>query len=146
MKVEEAILRVQSAYPRIYLACHSRHQNRRTTAKQISQRDATLLAHLSETAPTSQRDLAAHMGIGKSTVSAAVTSLENMGFVARAGAVLRTEAGTQAMRGSSVLEAPTLKALLLTLDVNERIRAVEGLELLAAGARRLRVSKKEKRT
>jgi hypothetical protein len=86
------------------------------------------------------------MGIGKSTVSAAVTSLENMGFVARAGAVLRTEAGTQAMRGSSVLEAPTLKALLLTLDVNERIRAVEGLELLAAGARRLRVSKKEKRT
>ena len=40
MESEDALLRIQSAYPRIYLACHSRHQK--------SQRDGTLLAHLSE--------------------------------------------------------------------------------------------------
>jgi hypothetical protein len=102
-----------------------------------------LLAHLSETTPTSQKDLADHMGTGNSTVSAAITALEGMGFVARNGAVLRTATGTQAMRGSSVLEASTLKSVLLTLNDDERNRAVEGLELLAAGARRLQKSKRK---
>src|SRR5271157_2422987 len=109
MRVEEAILRVQTAYPRVYLACHTRHQNKRTTAAQLSQRDATLLAHLSETEPVSQNDLAAHVGVGKSTLSEAITSLEELGYVVRNGAILRTPAGTQAMSSGSVLEMPLLK-------------------------------------
>ena len=43
MELQEAVLRVQTGYPRIYLACHSRHQNARTTANHLSQRDGTLL-------------------------------------------------------------------------------------------------------
>jgi MarR family transcriptional regulator, organic hydroperoxide resistance regulator len=144
MQIEEAILRVQMAYPRVYLACHSRHQNKRTTAVQLSQRDATLLAHLSETDPVSQNDLASHVGIGKSTLSEAVSALQEAGYVVRNGAVLRTAAGTQAMSSSSVLEGALLRDLLLTLNDEERSRAVEGLELLATGARRVAGGKRRK--
>ncbi len=89
MEIEESILRVQTAYPRIYLACHSRHQNTRTN--QISQRDGSLLAHLNHTTPTAQSDLAQHMGVAKSTLSEALGSLEERGLIARNGAgILRT--------------------------------------------------------
>ena len=144
MQVEEAILRIQTAYPRIYLACHSRHQNKRTTTAQLSQRDASLLAHLSETEAVSQKDLAGHVGLGKSTLSEAISSLEEMGYVVRNGAVLRTGAGTQAMSSGSVLETDRLGALLLMLSEEERTRAVDGLELLAAAARRLVTAAQEK--
>ena len=145
MQIEDAILRVQTAYPRVYLACHSRHQNKRTTAAQLSPRDATLLAHLSETEPVTQNDLAAHVGIGKSTLSEAISGLEEMGYVARNGAVYRTAAGSRAMSSGSVLETPRLRELLSHLSPEERLRAVEGLELLAAGARRAVESAKEKK-
>jgi DNA-binding MarR family transcriptional regulator len=144
MQVDEAILRVQAAYPRVYLACHSRHQNKRTTSVQLSPRDATLLAHLSETDGIAQTDLAAHVGIAKSTLSEAISVLEEKGYVVRNGAVLRTPAGSKAMSSGSVLETVLLRNLLARLDDQERRRAVEGLELLADAARRTRPHKKGK--
>jgi DNA-binding MarR family transcriptional regulator len=142
MQIEEAVLRVQTAYPRIYLACHSRHQNARTTNDSLSPRDSTLLAHLSETNATPQGDLAAHVGVAKSTLSEALTGLEERGFTIRQRAngdgrealILRTPAGTKAMSGSSVLEKDRLAAILLYLTNEERCRAVDGLELLARAA------------
>jgi len=144
MHVDEAILRIQSAYPRIYLACHSRHQNKRTTAAKLSQRDASLLAHLSETDGVSQKDLADHVGLGKSTLSEAISCLEEMGYVVRNGAVLRTNTGTRAMSAGSVLETERLGEMLSTLSAEERTRAVAGLELLAEAARRFVTVSKEK--
>ena len=146
MQIEDAILRVQTAYPRVYLACHSRHQNKRTTAAQLSPRDATLLAHLSETEPVTQNDLAGHVGIGKSTLSEAISSLEEVGYVVRNGAVYRTSAGSKAMSGGSVLETARLRELLSHLNAEERRHAVEGLELLAEGARRASKHSKEKKS
>ena len=61
MTISEAIVRVQEAYPRIYLACHSRHHNSRTTAPRLSQRDSSILSHLNETTPVAQSDLARHL-------------------------------------------------------------------------------------
>jgi len=149
MESEEALLRVQSAYPRIYLACHSRHQNARTTAHKLSQRDATLLAHLSEREPVSQSDLGRHIGVAKSTVSEALAGLEECGFIvrqpdgadSRGALIFRTASGTAAMSSGSVLETERLRELLEVMTAEERYRAVEGLELIARAA--LRVTKGE---
>jgi DNA-binding MarR family transcriptional regulator len=136
MELQEAVLRVQMAYPRIYLACHSRHQNSRTTANHLSQRDATLLAHLSEKEPTPQSELARHMGVAKSTLSEALSGLEEHGYIARqAAAILRTRAGSKAMSTGSVLEAARLEQVLRALTADEQARAIDGLELLARAAR-----------
>lgn len=145
MELQEALIRVQTAYPRIYLACHSRHQNARTTAHKLSPRDSSLLAHLSERDPTSQSDLARHLGVAKSTLSEALSGLEECGFVvrqprngdARGALIRRTRAGTEAMSSSSVLETDRLRKVLEAMTGEERNCAVEGLELIARAAVRV---------
>lgn len=141
MVLSEALVRVQAAYPRIYMACHSRHQNSRTTAHKLSQRDATLIAHLDEDTPFSQGDLAKHIGVAKSTLSEAVAGLEKTGYVhrtvqGRQVLLTRTRAGTEAMSRGSVLESERLRRLLQSLSGPERQKAIEGLELLANAGRK----------
>lgn len=145
MDLEESLLRVQSAFPRIYLACHSRHQNARTTADNLSQRDATLLAHLDEREPILQSELARHMGIAKSTLSEALSGLEKQQFTiresdsedGRSTFIRRTALGTGAMSRGSVLEPERLRKLLERLTDRERKRVVEGLELIVKAAERI---------
>jgi DNA-binding MarR family transcriptional regulator len=142
MQPAEAVIRVQSAYPRIYLACHSHHQTARTTDSNLSQRDSAILSHLNEHTPVQQSDLARHLSLAKSTLSEALSWLEECGFIRREprpgdtrGAILfRTAAGTAAMSSSSVLETEKLMQLVQALNDDERARAVEGLELLAKAA------------
>lgn len=139
--VEDALLRVQAAFPRIYLACHSRHQNARTTAEKLSQRDASLLAHLDDQEPVPQARLAAHMGVAKSTLSEALSSLEKQGLVVRQqdgrGALIRrTAKGIEAMSNGSVLEAERLRRILRKMTAAERKAAVAGLELIARASER----------
>ena len=142
MRIDEAVLRVQHAYTRIYLACHADHQNARTTSVRLSQRDSSILSHLSSSAPTRQSDLGKHLGIAKSTLSEALKWLEECGYVARAAGpgpgkealVTLSEQGAKAMSASSVLDANQLGRLLESLDDHDRVRAVEGLELLATAA------------
>jgi DNA-binding MarR family transcriptional regulator len=138
MELEQSVVRVQAAYPRIYLACHTRHRNARSTTDKISQRDGSLLAHLDEARAVAQSDLARHMSVAKSTLSEALAGLEEYGFLAREnGGIRRTAKGTAAMSGGSVLESERLRMILQTLTAEERQRAVEGLELIALGAERL---------
>jgi hypothetical protein len=92
MELDQSVVRVQAAYPRIYLACHTRHQNARSTADKISQRDGSLLAHLDEARAVGQSDLARHMSVAKSTLSEALAGLEECGFVARDGGGIRRTA------------------------------------------------------
>lgn len=138
MRVEEALVRVQCAYPKIYLACHERHQNTKTTEVRLSQRDSTILSHLSEDVALGQGEVARHLGVAKSTFSEAVDGLVERGLVdrlkeGRSKRLQRTAAGTRAMSGSSVLEAVRLRRLLRKLSEESLARAVAGLELLAEG-------------
>jgi MarR family transcriptional regulator, organic hydroperoxide resistance regulator len=133
---------VQRCYPKIYLACHTKHQRRRSNAAQLTAHESSLLAHLSEAHPTRPSDLAKHLGIGRSTVSAAVKRLVALGYIAHARAeddgrvmALRlSPKGAKAMQAGSVLESGRVKALLAQLTERERGRAIEGLELLARAA------------
>ena len=134
---------VQRCYPRIYLACHVDHVRTKSNRYHLSAHDSSLLAHLDEDEPTSPRELARHLGISNSTLSAALKRLAALGYIARRVRThdarqveLRlTAAGAEAMTASSVLDAHRVGELLAQLTPAEQRRAVAGLELLAAAAR-----------
>lgn len=134
--------RVQRAYPKIYLACHTRHVRATSTAEQLSARDSSLLAHLDLERPVTPASLARHLGIGRPTATAAIQHLESLGYITRAanpsdrrGTHLRlSEQGARAMRATSVLDPRRLADLLRRLSDSERARAIEGIELLAKAA------------
>ncbi len=147
MKTDEhaAVEAIQRCYPQIYLACHVDHVRAASTVHRLSARDSSLLVHLSPTEPLRSGDLAAHMGIGASTLSAAVGRLASLGYLRResstsdrrAAALTLTSQGTRAMAATSVLDAQRVRALLAKLSPEECRRALEGMELLARASRQL---------
>jgi MarR family transcriptional regulator, organic hydroperoxide resistance regulator len=133
---------VQTCYPQIYLACHTRHQRAASSAHRLSPRDSSLLAHLDERRPTRPSVLARHLGVGGPTMSAAVKRLVRLGYVdqerdpddARSIGLRLAAKGAAAMRDSSVLEAPRVRRMLAKLTPAERRAALDGLSLLARAA------------
>jgi DNA-binding MarR family transcriptional regulator len=143
---ESDILGVLRAYPQIYLACHVEHRTRERSASGLTSREAGFLAHIEEPGGTSPAALARHLGIGRSTLSAALARLEGLGLVenerdpqdARRKRVRLTEAGRRAVADDSVLDAERVAALLAAMAPEDRRHAVDGLKALAAAARRMR--------
>ena len=115
---------VQTCYPQIYLACHTRHVRAASSAHKLSARDSSLLSHLDEKVPVPPAALARHLGVSPSTLSAAVKRLVKL-----------ANKGAAAMRATSVLDAVRVQRLLAALTVAERRKALEGLALLARAAR-----------
>ena len=147
MTIDQAVQLVQATYPQVYLACHTRHQRKRTSHHGLSARDATILAHLSETHPTTPARLAAHLSVARSTLSEALKALQTLGLVvgvqrpaaggARGGTgILLTAKGSAALRDTSVLESPRLHAVLSTLSPTELRAVARGMSALANGCRR----------
>jgi DNA-binding MarR family transcriptional regulator len=136
---------VQTCYPQIYLACHTRHMRAASSATGLSPRDSALLAHLDERRSITPTRLARHLGIGKSTMSAAVKRLQTLGHIAvsadphdgRITFLRLSHRGAAAMRGSSVLEPARVRRVLAVLTGPERRRALDGLQLLAGAAQRI---------
>ena len=101
---------VQVAYPQIYFACHTRHIRRASTGTRLS---------------------------------AAIARLAKLGYVAAGKAVsdrraidlLLSAKGAAAMQASSVLDAALVAKMLARLSASERKHALEGVGLLAKGAR-----------
>jgi DNA-binding MarR family transcriptional regulator len=93
----------------------------------------------------SPAELARHLGIAPSTLSAALARLERHGLLrldadpadARRRRIRLTDAGRDAVIRDSVLDARRVAAMLELLADDERKAAVHGLRLLAAAARRL---------
>lgn len=150
MDKTEFIYRIQSAYPRIYHACHADHQPTPASGVAISQRDATILAHLSSIDVMTQAQLARHLGITKSTMSEAVKYLMAQGLLEmeiatdrRAHLLRLTEKGRDVMSKSSVLEADKLAAVLAEMTATEMEQAIAGLELLAQACFRLTIKRED---
>lgn len=136
---------VQRYYPQIYLACHTRHQRRRSNAAQLTAQESGMLAHLSAEHPLRASDLARHLGVARSTLSATIKRLTALGYIARsrdrsdgrAAALLLSPHGVRAMQAGSVLETRRVTALLERLTSADRTRAIEGLALLARASAEL---------
>lgn len=137
---------VQVAYPQIYLACHTRHVRRASSATNLSATDSSLLAHLDEEAAVRPTVLAKHLGVAASTLSAAIARLTSHGYLIqqrdatdrRAIGLLLSAKGAKAMQASSVLESARVKRMLDRLTAAERKRALDGLALLARACREMR--------
>jgi DNA-binding MarR family transcriptional regulator len=136
---------VQKCYPQIYLACHTRHKRAATTDHRLSQRDSPLLSHLDVTVPISHGDLAAHLGVRASTLTAAIDKLEKAGYVERrqeasdrrVTMLTLTEKGAAARAATSVLDQDRVAAILSRLSKKDKTVALAGLELLASASRAL---------
>src|ERR1700730_4491442 len=139
---------VQRCYPQIYLACHKRHIRASSTAYRLSARDSSILAHLSDSAPVTPSELAAHLSVRGSTLSAAIHQLEALGYLQRkrihrdrrtVALTLKLQ-GVKAMEETSVLDSERVAAVLARLTHTERKRALEGLELLAKASKKLQAN------
>jgi len=125
---------VQTSFPQIYLACHTRHQRKRSTEHRLSARDASILAHLDLQYAITPARLAKHLGVARSTLSEALKRLIRLGYAAppevgggrRLTGVLLSERGAKAISDTSVLETARLEEILRGLDRR-------GLEEIAAG-------------
>jgi len=143
--LDEAIDRVQFAYPQIYFACHTRHARKRSNEGRVSARDSELLVHLGLDDPTTVSALAGHMDLARSTVSEAITRLERHGYIEKramrgrdrrhVGLVL-TSKGIEVIRSSSVLEPGRLRGILGRLPRRDLARVIEGLSLFSAACRK----------
>ena len=133
---------VQKFYPRIYLACHIQHTRRTSARAHLTEAESNLLGHLEEHTAVRASTLARHMGVSRSTMSATIKRLLNLGYItrerevrdARAAALRLSAAGAKAMQAGSVLDTARVKSLLARLSPDDRHRAVEGLGLLARAA------------
>ena len=135
----DAVRRIQRAYPQLYLACHVEHTTRRRDHG-LSDRDSSVLAHLDELSPVNAGALAAHLGVGPSTVTEAIDRLAAKGLVERIrrGRTVQlriTKEGIACMQSSSVLDADRVGAMIAAIPPRHRAAALHGIELLATAAR-----------
>lgn len=141
--IEHTLRIIQVAYPQVYLACHTRHQRKRTTTHALSARDSSILSHLDVRTPTTPAKLARHLGIARSTLSEALKHLTTLGYTAQSArttaagtrggvAIALTERGLEAIRETSVLEEPRLRAVLQHLSATQLRDVARGMNALAA--------------
>ena len=140
--MNQDIIAIQQYYPRIYMACHVEHKREKTTGENISMRDNAILAHLSSQHFTYPSRLARHLNINKATLSEALATLIEHGYVLsqtdaddqRRQQLSLSEKGLEVMSRSSVLDSDKICALLSKLGEQEKIQAIHGLSLLAKAA------------
>jgi len=138
----KAVEEVMRLYPKIFLACHTRHVRDSLTGQQLSDHQASILDHLDEVEPTSLMELARHLGVTASTMSLTIDRLVRGGYVSRQRAAndgrvvaLRlTEAGVRIRREKSVLDPELVKGMLSRLTTQDLELALHGLAILGRAA------------
>jgi len=139
------IYELQRLFPQIYLACHTDHVRAVSTKWRISSQDSSILVHLDREKGLSPRQLAKHLGISSSALSAHVARLAELGYLTneadrsdgRRREIRLTERGAEALSATSVLDAARVKKLLNRLTPHERKEALYGLKLLADAAKKI---------
>ena len=143
--IDDDVYQLQRLYPQIYIACHTDHVRAVSTKWHISSKDAAILVHLDLKCGLSPRQLAAHLGISSSTLSAHIARLAALGYLSseqnkndrRRREIRLTERGAEAMSATSVLDKKRVKQLLVMLKQSDREEALRGLGLLANAAKQL---------
>lgn len=133
---------VMTLYPQIYFACHTRDVRDPQTQRLLSRHQASILDHLDELEPQSVVQLASHMGVTAGTMSLSLDRLERKGYVTRVKDakdkrrvhVRLTTGGVRVREAASLLDPERVTRLVARLTESDRLKAVEGLALLARAA------------
>ena len=136
------IRRILELYPRVFLACHTRHVRDTRSGRVLSAHQASILDHLDTDAPMMVGDLARHLGVTSATMSISIGRLVEQGYVTRVldeadrrKVQLRlTDAGARVCAANSVLEPALVEEMLDQLSPADRKAALHGLELLGRAA------------
>ena len=150
--------RVLQSYPKIYLACHTRHLRDDETGKSLSPRLGSILDHLDTQPPLTLSSLAKHLDVTQSTVSLQIDKLQRAGYVLRLRdtqdrrhvSVVLTPRGKRIKEQNSVLDRDLVTEMISLLRPCDVEAALSGLDLLAEAAdklmnrRRLRGRRKAK--
>ena len=137
--------RLLQSYPKIYLACHTRHLRDDETGRSLSPHLGSILDHLDVQPPLALSTLAKHLDVTESTVSIQIDKLANAGYVKRIRDTqdrrrvrLRlTSAGMRVKEQNSVLDSELVREMISLLRPEEVEAALGGLDLLAEAADRL---------
>ena len=150
--------RVLQSYPKIYLACHTRHLRDDETGKSLSARLGSILDHLDTQPPLTLSSLAKHLDVTQSTISLQIDKLQRAGYVLRLRdtqdrrrvSVVLTPRGKRIKEQNSVFDRDLVRELISLLRPGDVEAALSGLDLLAEAAdkvmnrRRLRGRRKAK--
>lgn len=139
---DKDVLDVLRAFPRIYLACHVKHRTRSKSPSGLTERDASLLAHIEDggeqpgraCAPRRHFAIDLSAGLGRLTACSLVR-LERVDGDGRKRKITLTPDGIKAISRDSVLDPHRVAQLLGRLRSGDRRRAVDGLKLLAEASR-----------
>lgn len=137
--------RVLRSYPRIYLACHSRHLRGDEAGEALSPHLGSILDHLSGDSPLTISELARHLDVTESTMSLQISKLARAGHVRRVPdasdrrrvLVRLTAKGVRVKEQNSVLDPDLVRQMIALLDPRDAEAALHGLELLANAADKL---------
>jgi DNA-binding MarR family transcriptional regulator len=133
---------VMTLYPQIYFACQTRQILDQQTQRLLSRHQASILDHLDEVEPSTVAGIAGNMGVTAGTMSLSLDRLERKGYVTRVKDakdkrrvhVRLTSAGVR-MRGvTSLLDPDRVTRIVARLAESDRVKAVEGLAILARAA------------
>jgi MarR family transcriptional regulator, organic hydroperoxide resistance regulator len=136
---------ITAALPRIDFACRSREVRNPKTGAHLTDHQIRTLSQLDVADPTMVTELAEFLGVTPSTMSLNLKRLEEGGFIQRTRDpadrrvmnVLLTESGLRMLEIASPYDPGRVAAMLASLRPDERMRALEGLGILAEAADRL---------
>jgi len=139
MTTQKQINIVKQLYPLLYFACHGAHDR----SDGLTERDLRILHHLNGTQVYASQ-LAKHLGLARSTLSAALTDLASRGLIERQSQadsrrklLTLSAEGKQALLSNEGLSSTAIEQVLDRLTQAQRIDVISGLRLLAEAVRSL---------
>lgn len=140
--MKEATDLLQEFYPKIYLACHTRHVQDPVRNVKLTSNQASILDHLDEEEGLTLQELSLHMGVTPSTMSITINRLVNLGYVqrdkdqldSRRIKLILTQPGLKIKKSKSVLDDARVRSMLERLNEEEQKAALKGLGLLSYAA------------
>lgn len=140
--IKDDISLLMTFYPKIYLACHTRHVNDPVKGVKLTAHQGSVLDHLDLEESITMQELALHLGVTPSTMSITIDRLARLGYVKRVKDkrdsrrvnLFLTAHGNKIKKSKSVLDASRVRAMLARLTEKERAAALKGLGILSSAA------------
>jgi DNA-binding MarR family transcriptional regulator len=136
---------VLGSLPRIQAACRTRETRDVQAGTSLTSHQLGVLSHLDSVDPTMVTELAEYLGVTASTMSLNLKRLEAGGVITRERDaedrrvmnVLLTPLGERVRDEATLLDPFRVAGMLRELQAEDRVKAVQGLVLLAEAADRL---------